>query len=61
MATDETHYDDSAQRAEGREDPMARLHRVMDRAREELRESRRRTQRALAEADAALKIGSKLR
>jgi hypothetical protein len=61
MATDETHYGDAVHRAEDRDDPMAHLHKVMERARKELQESRRRTQRALAEADAALKIGSKLR
>ncbi|HYQ78658.1 MAG TPA: hypothetical protein VEP91_06075 [Solirubrobacterales bacterium] len=41
------------------DNPIAQLHEAMDQLRNQYDEARRRTERALAEADAALKIGSK--
>ena len=48
----------SATHANGNgDDPMIQLRKKMDRARSNLNQSLRRSKRALAEADAALKIG----
>jgi hypothetical protein len=49
----------SGQTIRNDDDPMIDLRRKMDRARNDLNQSLRRSKRALAEADAALKIATR--
>jgi hypothetical protein len=59
MALNGNHYNSSMRTARNGDDPMTHLRKVLDQARNDLSESLQRSKRALAEADAALKIGSK--
>jgi hypothetical protein len=59
MSANGNHRTSSGQAAKNGGDPMTDLRQKMDRARSDLNQSLRRSKRALAEADAALKIGSR--
>jgi hypothetical protein len=59
MTTNGNHSSPSGRIANNGDDPMTHLRKVMDQARNDLNKSLQKSKRALAEADAALKIGSK--
>lgn len=57
--SDNGNHTSSRRAARDGDDPMTHLRKTMDRARSDLNQSLQRSKRALAEADAALKIGSR--